>query len=56
MLNRANGISTKPASVVSLNSISVTKIWIARIKKAISTTTHATSSTKIWMKFSKKEM
>ena len=52
--NRPNGTSTKPASVVSLNSISVTKSWIARMKKASSTTTQANSSTAIWMKFSKK--
>ena len=32
--NRPKGTSTKPASVVSLNSISVTKSWIARMKKA----------------------
>ena len=41
--NRPNGISTKPASVVSLNSISVTKSWIARMKKASSTITQANS-------------
>ena len=34
-------MSTKPASVVSLNSIRVTKSWIARMKKASSTTTQA---------------
>ena len=55
--NRPNGISTKPASVVSLNSISVTKSWMARMKKASSSTiTQANSSTTIWMKFSKKAM
>ena len=54
--NRPNGISTKPASVVSLNSISVTKSWMARMKKASSTITQANSSTTIWMKFSKKAM
>ena len=54
--NRPNGISTKPASVVSLNSIRVTKSWIARMKKASSTTIQANSSTTIWTKFSKKLM
>ena len=54
--NRPKGISTNPASVVSLNSIRVTKSWIARMKKASSTTTQANSSTTIWMKFSKKLM
>ena len=54
MPNRPKGMSTKPASVVSLNSIRVTKSWIARMKKASSTITQANSSTMIWMKFSKK--
>ena len=54
--NRPKGMSTKPASVVSLNSIRVTKSWIARMKKASSTITQANSSTMIWTKFSKKEM
>ena len=54
LLKKAKGISTKPASVVSLNSISVTKIWIARMKKATSTITQAVISTKICTKFSKK--
>jgi hypothetical protein len=39
--NSPKGTSTKPASVVSLNSISVTKSWIARMKKDSSTTAHA---------------
>ncbi|MNE97222.1 hypothetical protein D3C80_1955360 [compost metagenome] len=56
LLNNAKGIRTKPASVVSLNSISVTKIWMARMKKATRTMTQATISTKICTKFSKKEM
>ena len=55
LLNSANGISTKPASVVSLNSISVTKIWTARMKKAMSTIAQAIMSTMICTKFSKKE-
>ena len=54
--NKPKGMSTTPASVVSLNSIRVTKSWIARMKKADSTITQANSSTMIWMKFSKKEM
>ncbi len=53
-LNRPKGISTKPASVVSLNSMSVTKSWTARMKKASSTSTQAKSMQAIWMKFSKK--
>jgi hypothetical protein len=42
--NRPKGISTKPASVVSLNSIRVMKSWIARMKKASSTSAQANSS------------
>ncbi len=45
---------TKPASVVSLNSISVTKSWMARMKKASSTSAQAKNMQAIWMKFSKK--
>jgi hypothetical protein len=52
--NRPNGISTKPASVVSLNSISVTKSWIARMKKASRPAPRRISRQAIWMKFSKK--
>ncbi len=55
LLNRPNGMSTKPASVVSLNSMSVTKSWIARMKNDSSTITQANSSTAIWMKFSKND-
>ncbi|MCY1244505.1 hypothetical protein D9M72_575810 [compost metagenome] len=51
---RPNGMSTKPASVVSLNSMSVTKSWTARMKKASSTSTQANIMQAIWMKFSKK--
>jgi hypothetical protein len=51
--NKPNGTSTKPASVVSLNSIKVMKSCTARTKKAISTTSHANSITAIWTKFSK---
>ncbi len=53
--NRPKGISTKPASVVSLNSIRVTKSWIARMKKASSTSAQARSMQAIWMKFSKND-
>ena len=52
--NSPNGMSTKPASVVSLNSIRVTKSWMARMKKASSTSAQAKSRQAIWMKFSKK--
>ena len=48
------GIRTKPASVVSLNSINVTKSWMARMKKARMTSAQAKSRHAIWMKFSKK--
>lgn len=54
LANRPKGISTKPASVVSLNSIRVTKSWTARMKKASSTRAQANSKQSIWMKFSKK--
>jgi hypothetical protein len=43
-----------PASVVSLNSIRVTKSWTARMKKAISTRSHDNISTAIWTKLAKK--
>ncbi|OQA87013.1 MAG: hypothetical protein BWY28_02142 [bacterium ADurb.Bin236] len=51
--NRPNGISTKPANVLNLNSISVTKSWIAKMKKARMTSAQANSRHAIWMKFSK---
>ena len=53
--NRPRGMSTKPASVVSLNSIRVTKSCTARMKKASSTSAQAKSRQAIWMKFSKKD-
>ncbi len=53
--NRPNGISTKPRSVVSLNSMSVTKSWMARMKKASSTSAQARNMQAIWMKFSKND-
>ncbi|VVE57978.1 hypothetical protein PHO31112_05252 [Pandoraea horticolens] len=43
LFQSANGTSTKPASVVSLNSISVTKSCTARMKKLMTTTTQASS-------------
>ena len=52
--NRPKGISTKPQSVDNLNSIRLTKSWIASTKNEISTIAQANSSTVIWMKFSKK--
>src|SRR3954464_9401187 len=55
LLNRPNGTSTKPARVVSLNSISVMNSCTARMKKATSTTSQSISSTTIWTKFSKNE-
>ena len=54
LLKSAKGMRMKPASVVSLNSIKVTKSCTARIKKAISTRTHETISTAICTKFAKK--
>ena len=54
--NRPNGISTKPHSTVSLNSMSVMKSCTASTKKASRTITQANSRTTIWMKFSKKLM
>ena len=43
----ANGTSTKPASVVSLNSRTVMKSWMERMKKAMMTRNQAISSTKM---------
>ncbi len=54
--NSPKGTSTKPASVVSLNSISVMKSWIARMKKDSRTTAQANIRTAIWTKFVKNEM
>ncbi len=45
LFQRANGTSTKPASVVSLNSISVTKSCTASTKKLMMTTIQARNST-----------
>ena len=52
--NRPNGTRTKPASVVSLNSIRLTKSWIAMMKKLMTTISQAISRIAIWMKLSKK--
>ena len=56
LLKSAKGMRMKPASVVSLNSMSVTKICTARMKKATRTISQAIISTMICTKFSKKEM
>ena len=50
----ANGTSTKPASVVSLNSRMVMNSWMARTKKDRITSAQANSSTAIVRKFEKK--
>jgi len=49
----AKGTRTNPASVVSLNSRIVMKSWIARTKKASTTTIHANRSTMMVTKLSK---
>ncbi|CAB3731291.1 hypothetical protein LMG1866_04655 [Achromobacter ruhlandii] len=51
MLQRANGTSTKPASVVNLNSISVMKSWIANTKKHSRTINHARNITTMGVMF-----
>ncbi len=51
LFHSANGTSTKPASVVNLNSISVMKSWIASTKKHSTTTSHARNSTKMASRF-----
>ena len=52
--NSAKGTSTKPASVVSLNSMMVMKSWTARTKNASSTMSHASISTLMVTKLLKK--
>src|SRR3990167_3726860 len=47
LLKKAKGSRTKPASVTSLNSISVMKTCTAMMKKASTTITQASSSTRI---------
>jgi hypothetical protein len=57
LFQSANGTSTKPASVVSLNSISVTKSCTASTKKLTMTTSQARNSTTMgamWMNTSGK--
>ena len=54
LFHRAKGTSTKPARVVSLNSRMVMKSCTARMKKATMTINHATSSTAMVRKLSKK--
>ena len=51
---RPKGTRTKPAKVVSLNSIRLTKSWIAMMKKLMTTISQATSRMTIWTKLSKK--
>ena len=48
-----NGTRTKPASVVSLNSIRLTKSWIAITKKLMTTISQATSRMTICTRFAK---
>ena len=47
LFHSAKGTSTKPASVVSLNSIRVTKSWTARMKKLTISTSQARNNTAI---------
>src|SRR5580692_8096201 len=51
-----NGTKTKPAKVVSLNSIKVTKSWIAMMKKLRTTISQATKRIAICTKFAMKEV
>src|SRR2546427_7553576 len=51
LFHSANGTSTKPASVVSLNSISVMKSWIASTKKHRMTINHARNITTMGVMF-----
>ena len=51
LFQSANGTSTNPASVVSLNSISVMKSWIASTKKHSTTTSHARNITTMGSRF-----
>ena len=48
-----NGTRTKPARVVSLNSIRLTKSWIAITKKLMTTISQATSRMTICTRFAK---
>ena len=51
LFHSANGTSTKPASVVSLNSISVMKSWIASTKNVTITTSQARNRTTMGVMF-----
>ncbi len=51
--NSPKGTITKPASVVSLNSIRLTKNWIAMTKKLMTTISHATNMMRICTRFAK---
>ncbi|VVE76292.1 hypothetical protein PCA31118_05178 [Pandoraea captiosa] len=51
LFHSANGTSTKPASVVSLNSISVMKSWIASTKKHSRTISQARNITTMGVMF-----
>ena len=51
--NSPKGTRTKPASVVSLNSIRLTKSWIAITKKLMTTISQATSRMTICTRFAK---
>ncbi|CAJ0736732.1 hypothetical protein R77592_04115 [Ralstonia mannitolilytica] len=51
LFHSANGTNTKPASVVSLNSISVMKSWIASTKKHRTTTNQARNITTMGSRF-----
>ncbi|CUJ73465.1 Uncharacterised protein [Achromobacter xylosoxidans] len=51
LFHSANGTSTKPASVVSLNSIKVMKSWIASTKKHRITTAQARNMTTMGVMF-----
>ena len=51
--NSPKGTRTKPANVVSLNSMRLTKSWIAITKKPMTTISQATSKIKICTRFAK---
>ncbi len=51
LFHRANGTSTKPASVVSLNSSNVTKSCTANTKKLTTTTSQAKNNTTMVSRF-----
>src|SRR3546814_4536771 len=52
---KVNGSSTKPASVTSLNSMMVTKTWIASTKKAMTTISQEISKIRICTKLVRSE-